>query len=106
MKINIPEFSLVAMVGASGSGKSSFAAKHFLPTEVISSDACRGMVSDNENDQNVTPDAFDILYYIAGKRLSNFKFTVIDATNSRREDRKKVLSLAREHHCLATAIVL
>ena len=88
-QINIPELCLVALIGPSGSGKSTFARQHFLATEVISSDACRAMVSDDENDQTVTSDAFDILYYIAAKRLAAGKLTVIDATNVRPEDRKK-----------------
>ena len=69
--IRIPELALVALVGASGSGKSTFAGAHFKPTEVISSDYCRALVGDDENDQAVTKDAFDVLYYIAGKRLGH-----------------------------------
>jgi protein phosphatase len=69
MKISLPELSLVALVGMSGSGKSSFAARHFLPSEVISSDFCRGLVSDDENDQTATSAAFDVLHFIAAKRL-------------------------------------
>ena len=103
--LRIPELSLVALVGASGSGKSTFARTHFRTTEVLSSDACRALVSDDENDQAATRDAFDILYYIAGKRLAAGKLTVVDATNVRPEDRKRLVALAREHHVLATAIV-
>ena len=62
MKIKIPEKSLVLLVGSSGSGKSTFAAKHFLPTEVVSSDVCRGLVCDNENDQRATASAFELLH--------------------------------------------
>ena len=57
--LELPELSLVALVGASGSGKSTFARKHFRPTEILSSDYFRGLVSDDENDQSSTPDAFD-----------------------------------------------
>ena len=70
MRLTIPDFSLVLMMGASGSGKSTFAVKHFLPTEIISSDRCRGFVADDEGDQSATSDAFDVLYYIAAKRLA------------------------------------
>ena len=76
MRIEIPEFALVALVGATSSGKSTFAAKHFLPTEVLSSDVCRGIVSDDCNDQSATEDAFDLLYYAAQKRLSRMKTTI------------------------------
>src|SRR3954452_2829932 len=106
MKIALPELSLVALVGVSGSGKSSFAARHFLPTEVLSSDFCRGLVSDNENDQAVTNAAFDVLHFIAGKRLEAGKLTVVDATNVQPEARKSLVSLAKRHHTLAVAIVL
>lgn len=103
--VRIPELSLVALIGASGSGKSTFARTHFKPTEVISSDYCRALVADDENDQAATKDAFDVLYYIAGKRLAAGKLTVVDATNVRPEDRKRLVALAREHHVLASAIV-
>ena len=79
--IKVPELSLVVLVGVSGSGKSTFGARHFLPTEVISSDFCRGLVADDPNDQAATADAFDVLSYIAGKRLAAGRLTVIDATS-------------------------
>ena len=72
-QVEIPDFSLVVLIGSTGSGKSTFAGKHFLPTEVISSDYCRGLVCDSETDQNVTGDAFDLVREIAGKRLKNRK---------------------------------
>ena len=105
MKLIVPELSLVVLVGASGSGKSTFARRHFLPTEVISSDTCRGLVADDENDQTATPDAFEVLYYIVGKRLKGGRLAVVDATNVRAEDRKALVQLAREYHCLPVAIV-
>ncbi|MFN3653297.1 MAG: polynucleotide kinase-phosphatase [Armatimonadota bacterium] len=106
MTLNIPELCLVALIGPSGSGKSSFARKHFLPTEVISSDFCRGLVSDDENDQSATGDAFDVLHYVASKRLARGRLAVVDATNVQPEARKSLLALAREHHVLPVAIVL
>jgi protein phosphatase len=104
--ISLPELSLVLLIGASGSGKSSFARKHFLPTEVISSDYCRGLVSDDENDQAATKDAFEVLHFIAGKRLAAGKLTVIDATNVQPESRRSLIDLARKHHVIPAAIVL
>ncbi|MFL6306021.1 MAG: polynucleotide kinase-phosphatase [Candidatus Sulfotelmatobacter sp.] len=105
MKIAIPELSLVMLVGPSGSGKSYFARKHFLPTEVISSDFCRGLVSDDDNDQSATGDAFDILHAIIRKRLARGRLTVVDATNVQPEARKSLIELAREYHVFAVAIV-
>jgi protein phosphatase len=81
MLIKIPRLSLVVLIGPSGSGKSTFARRHFLPTEVLSSDACRGMVGDDENDQAVTKEAFEVLRFVAGKRLALGRLTVVDATN-------------------------
>ncbi len=106
MRIEIPELALVALIGASGSGKSEFSKKHFKPTEVISSDYCRGLVSDDENDQSATTDAFDVLHYIAGKRLKAGRLTVVDATSVQSEARKPIVKLAREHDVLPVAIVL
>jgi len=104
--IKIPELSLVLLVGVSGSGKSSFAKRHFRPTEVISSDFCRGLVSDDENDQSATEAAFDLLRFIAGKRLTAGHLTVVDATNVQPEARRPLIALAKEHHVLAVAVVL
>jgi protein phosphatase len=105
VKITIPELSLVLLVGPSGCGKSSFARKHFLPTEVVSSDFCRALVSDNENDQSATGDAFDLLHEIIRKRLARGRLTVVDATNVQPEARKPLIALAKEFHLFAEAIV-
>ena len=105
MKLTIPELAIVALVGPSGSGKSSFARKHFRATEVLSSDFCRGLVSDDENSQAATNDAFEVLHFIASKRLAAGKLVVIDATNVQPEARKPIVALGREYHCLPVAIV-
>ncbi|MBW4504996.1 MAG: polynucleotide kinase-phosphatase [Scytonematopsis contorta HA4267-MV1] len=106
MKLTIPELSLIVLIGASGSGKSTFARKHFQEFEVISSDFCRGLVSDDENSQAASHDAFEVLYYIAAKRLAGGKLTVIDATNVQPEDRKGLLALAKQYHFFPVAIAL
>ncbi|MFJ2958213.1 polynucleotide kinase-phosphatase [Streptomyces sp. NPDC087270] len=105
-ELAVTDLSLVVLIGATGSGKSTFAARHFKPTEVISSDFCRGLVGDDENDQSVTRDAFDVLHYIAGKRLAAGRRTVIDATSVQIEARRQLIALAREHDVLPIAIVL
>src|SRR5213595_3118736 len=106
MKLTIPELSLVVLIGPSGSGKTNFARKHFKPTEVLSSDYCRGLVSDDENSQDATGDAFEVLQYVAAKRLARGRLAVVDATNVQPEARKPLVELAREHDVLAVAIVL
>jgi protein phosphatase len=105
-KLAIPELSLVVLVGASGSGKSTFARRHFKAMEILSSDFCRGLVSDDENSQEATGDAFDVLKYITAKRLERGLLTVIDATNVQEEARKPLVALAREHDVLPVAVVL
>jgi protein phosphatase len=106
VNITIPELSLVVLVGPSGCGKSSFARAHFKPTEVLSSDFCRGLVSDDENAQAATKAAFEVLHFIARKRLAAGRLTVVDATNVQPEARKPLVALAREFHVLPVAIVL
>src|ERR1700722_14967896 len=106
VNITVPELSLVMLIGPSGSGKSTFARRVFLPTEVISSDFCRGLVSDDENDQSATVEAFEVLHFVAAKRLQAGRLTVVDATNVKPESRKPLVALARQYHCLPVAIVL
>src|ERR1043165_6964242 len=105
-EIKIPELSLVVLIGISGSGKSTFARKHFKETEILSSDRCRAIVSDDENNQGATDEAFELLHYIAAKRLKNGLLTVVDATNVQPESRKPLVNLAKQYHCLSVAIVL
>lgn len=104
--LTIPELSLVVLIGPSGCGKSTFASHHFKPTEVLSSDGFRALVSDDENDQAATDDAFAALHFVAARRLARGKLTVIDATNVQPEARKPLVVLAREYHVLPVAMVL
>jgi len=105
MEIRIPKTALVLLVGASGSGKSSFAKKHFAQYETVSSDACRGIVSNDENNQAASNDAFELFYYIISMRLKKGLLTVADATNIQPDARKKLISIARSFHVLPVAIV-
>ncbi|MEE9417324.1 MAG: polynucleotide kinase-phosphatase [Acidimicrobiales bacterium] len=103
--IALPEVGLVVLCGASGSGKSTFARKHFAATEIVSSDRCRALVGDDETDQSVTNSAFELLHDIVDKRLKVGRLTVVDATNAKPADRKSIVDLARRWDVLATAIV-
>lgn len=105
-EIRIPEVGLVLLVGASGSGKSSFAARHFGRFEVLSSDMFRGLVGNDPSDQSVTPAAFEALNFVAGKRLEAGLLTVVDATNVQQSAREKLVEVARAQDCLVSAIVL
>lgn len=105
MKVTFPELALVMLIGPSGAGKSTFARRHFKPTEVPSSDYFRGLVSDDETNQDASKDAFESLRFIAAKRLAAGRLTVIDATNVQPESRKPFVALAREYHVLPVALV-
>ena len=104
MNLVIPEPSLVVLIGASGSGKSTFAKKHFQPTEIVSSDRCRALISDDENDQSVTPEAFELLHLIVSRRLWKRRLTVVDATNVQSRSRRMLLDIARKYAMPAVAV--
>ncbi|USX49292.1 polynucleotide kinase-phosphatase [Lentzea sp. HUAS12] len=106
MELKIPDLCLVVLVGASGSGKSTFARKHFLPTQVLSSDYFRGLVSDDENDQSASAAAFEALHFVARKRLEAGRVTVVDATNVQPQDRAQLVEVAKRANVLPVAIVL
>jgi protein phosphatase len=106
IRIRVPDLSLVVLIGVSGSGKSSWAARHFAPSQVVSSDFCRSLVADDETDQTATAAAFHVLHTIVEKRLEAGRLTVVDATNVRPEDRRPLVQLARRQHVLPVAIVL
>lgn len=104
--LGVPDLCLVVLIGATGPGKSAFAARHFAPTEVLSPDFCRALVADDETDRSASADAFDVLEYIAAKRLAAGRLTVVDATGAGPESRQRLVRLAREHDVPPVAIVL
>jgi protein phosphatase len=106
MKLEFPELSLVVLIGVSGAGKTTFARRHFRPTEILSSDAFRGMIADDESNQAVSTDAFALLQAVAERRLAHGRLTVIDATNVKPDARRPLVALAKRHHAFAVAIVL
>lgn len=105
-RLEIPATCLVVLVGTSGSGKSTFAARHFGPFATVSSDWCRGVVSDDPTAQEATPAAFELLHHVVGVRLRAGLLTVVDATNVQPDARRSLVALAREHDVLPVAIVL
>lgn len=105
-RLTIPEFSLIVLIGATSSGKSTFAHQRFLPSQVLSSDQCRALICDDPCDQSASTQAFELLHHMLAVRLKNRRTTVIDATNVQRSARQQLIALAREHHALPVAIVL
>src|SRR6476469_3260908 len=103
IEVRVP--SIVILVGISGAGKSTFAARLFARAEILSSDQCRALVADDENDQSATTDAFSLLMLMAKMRLKHGKLCVVDATNTRPEERSKFVRLANEFECPVGAIV-
>jgi protein phosphatase len=104
-EIVIPRNTLVVLCGPAGSGKSTWAAKHFLPTQIVSSDECRALVSDDPANQSVSARAFDLMHFIIDKRLTLGRLTLADATNLRREYRRTLIRIAQDHGFNTAAIV-
>lgn len=104
-QIVIPDGALVVLVGPSGSGKTTFARRNFRPTEILSSDAFRAMLTDDEADQGVSHEAFALLHQVALERLRRRRTTVIDATSVRSAARRALLALGRTTRSRAIAIV-
>jgi protein phosphatase len=77
--VRVPPGALVALIGPAASGKSTWAKRHFEPTQIVSADACRGMIADDENDQEATRDAFRLFHRIIGERLKRGLPTVADS---------------------------
>lgn len=104
-EVVITRNTLVVLCGPAGSGKSTWAAKHFLRTQVVSSDECRAMVFDDAANQTVSQHAFDLMHFIIEKRLRLGRLTVADATNLKREHRWTLITIAKRFHFNTTAIV-
>lgn len=104
--IPLPADALVLLVGIAGSGKSTFASRHFRPTQVLSSDALRAMIADDATAQGATEDAFDVLHSVLEMRLRRGRLTVVDATNVEEWARRELIAIARRRRRPAVAIVL
>ena len=106
MRLTLPSDAMVLLVGIAASGKSTFARRHFAPTEVLSSDELRARITDDPHAQNATDDAFDLLHRILAMRLRRGRLTVVDATNVEAWARAELLAVARRHRRPAVAVVL
>lgn len=104
--IVLPADAMVVLVGVSGSGKSTFAQARFAPTEVLSSDAFRALVADDEADQSASEDAFALLHAALEARLKRGRLAVVDATNVEEWGRRQLLDIADRQRRPAVAIVL
>jgi len=104
--ISLPANALVVLIGIAASGKSTFAARHFGETEILSSDRLRAVITDDPHAQGATDDAFDLLHRILELRLRRGRLTVVDATNVEGWARAELLGAARRHRRPAVAIVL
>ncbi len=104
--ITLPTDALVVLVGIAGSGKSTFASRHFAPSQVLSSDRLRELITDDPSAQGATDDAFDLLHRILAMRLRRGRMTVVDATNVEDWARAELLAVARHNRRPAIAIIL
>lgn len=104
--LEIPDPSLVVLIGAAGSGKSTLAARLFASDEIVSSDALRAVVSGAEDDQTASRVAFRILHRTVDRRLAAGQLTVVDATNLAPAARRPLIHRARSLGYPAAAIVL
>ena len=101
--IELPRSGLVVLIGPSSAGKSTWATRHAGPTEILSSDAFRALVSDDPSEQDATLDAFDVPHLVAARRMAHRRLSVVDATNVEGWARGRLLELARAHALEATA---
>jgi protein phosphatase len=105
-RISLPADALLLLVAPAGAGKSTFARAHFRATEVVSSDACRALVSDDEANQEATDAAYEVFHTILRGRLRLGRLAVADATNLEADFRARLRGHAAEFARPAVALVL
>src|SRR5689334_1670359 len=103
--MRLPDPCLVVLAGATAAGKSAWAAEHFQPDQVVSSDRLRAVVGAGERDQRASRDAFELLDLIVAKRLARRLTTVVDTTGFDAARRRAWCALAARHGVPAHAVV-
>ena len=103
--IKVPHRTLLVLCGPAGCGKSTFAAQRFIPTSIVSSDHCRAMICDDENNQRVNRDTFELFHFIIQKRLFLGRFTVADSTALQPDARNKLRALSRRFGYLGCLLI-
>lgn len=111
--LELPQCTVLVLCGPAGAGKSTFAwqlvSEHkeqgFHPTTIVSSDECRALICDDETNQQVNRDAFDLFYYIINKRMLQGRFTIADSTALQADARRRLLYLAHRHNYYTCIIV-
>ena len=106
MQIKLPELSLVVLLGAAGSGKTTFARRHFQEEEILSREKFQRMVSGNDRSPKAIQDASETLEYIIQKRLQNKLLTVVDGAHVSEATRKAFRILAKKNHVALVGIWL
>jgi protein phosphatase len=104
--LRLPSPSLVVMVGPAGSGKSTFCRRNFRKSQIISTDACRAMLTGDEANQRASGAAFALAYRLADERLRRLSLTVFDATSLDARSRRPLVAMAARHRVPAVAVVL
>jgi protein phosphatase len=103
--VRIPNPALVVLCGPAGSGKSTFARRHFPETAIVSSDRCRAMIADDEANIRVSPEAFELFHHIIELRLRHHRLTVADSTAVLPEARRTLRQIARRSEVPVLAIL-
>jgi F420-dependent oxidoreductase-like protein len=103
--VRLAEGSLIVLVGPPASGKSMWAAEHFPPHQVVSSDGLRALVGTGEHDQRASKDAFDVLDLVVERRLRRGLTTVVDSLGTDARRRRRWLATAEKHDVPCVAVV-
>lgn len=102
----LPDPCVVVLVGAAGSGKSTWAATHFTRAEIVSTDALRAVVGTGPADLDASSDAFAVADLVIDARLRRGLSTVIDTLGLEPVRRRGYLDRAHAAGLPAVLVVL